>query len=366
MHSARWGRLTLVVCLLCLVSGGLLAADPRSQFASETGLDIDLINLVQVDVNGTELTVVFVYITDRTFSSSVSPTLRERLLPYRGLNAFYVNPSVESVVAQFEFSPLTVSAVQPGGESFTPGLDDWEEITPGFLGGRFEVNPGGPDKGSGSEGILILGERIDPARPFALTYRGQRAEFEIRPTMAQPGPTATGSPLAASSSHAPIDVVPLQDVSGLQDVLSHDDFSAETMATFLGIDPELVRATRLDSRGEELRMLFVRLEAGLSESLLGSDLIEAIEPVVGTGAIMVWAFSPPGADFSPWHFYVQQSGTNYVFFSSASFVELTTGFLRTTRIDAGAVVAGVVRLPKSVDSSQPFTLFYGTSGVSYP
>jgi len=349
-----------------LISGGLLAADPRSQFASETGLDIDLINLVQVDVNGTELTVVFVYITDRTFSSSVSLALRERLLPYRGQNAFYVNPSVESVVAQFEFFPLEISVEQSGGQYYTPGLDAWEEITPGFLAGRFEVNPGGTDKGSGSEGIVVLDDGIDPSRPFAISYRGQRAAFEIAQTMAQPGPTATGSSLAASTSHVPIDVVPLQDVSGLQDVLSHDDFSAETMAAFLAIDLELVRATRLDLRGEELRMLFVRLETGLSESLLGADLLEAVEPLVGTGAIMVWAFSPSGADFSPWHFYVQQSGTTYVFFSSASFVELTTGFLRTTRIDAGDVVAGVVRLTKSVTPWQPFTLFFGSSGVSYP
>jgi hypothetical protein len=44
--------------LSCLVS-----ADARAQLASETGLDADLVGLVTLDVAGTELTIVFVFIT---------------------------------------------------------------------------------------------------------------------------------------------------------------------------------------------------------------------------------------------------------------------------------------------------------------
>jgi len=80
----------------------------------------------------------------------------------------------------------------------------------------------------------------------------------------------------------------------------------------------------------------------------------------------VWAFSIEGAAFSPWNFYIKQGGTNYVFFSSASFVELTDGFLHAERVEAGEVAAGVIRLPKSVDSALPFSVYFGTSGVDYP
>ena len=354
----------MVVSLLCLLSVGAMAADPRLQFANETGLDFDLINVVQVDVGGVELTVVFVFINERTFSSKISPALRETLKPYVGRNAFYVNPSVEGVVSQFAFAPQAVAFAQAGQGTMTPSLEDWVEITPGFLGGRFETNPAGPDKGSGSEGILILGDRLDADLPFELLYGGQRAAFDLGvPT---PAGTPEGSGSSAWASQDPVDIAPLAVVSSLQDVLDHYDFSAETMSAFFGVYPTLVRAIRTDSRGEELRLLFVRLEAPIFASALGPEMLAAVEPLVGSGAVMVWAFSPVGAGFSPWHFYVQQGGTNYVFFSSASFVELTPGFLRTTRVEAGEVVAGIIRLPRGVDATNPFTVFYGTAGVSYP
>ena len=341
-----------------------MAADPRLQFANETGLDFDLINVIQVDVGGVELTVVFVYINERTFSSKISPALRETLQPYIGRNAFYVNPSVEGVVSQFAFAPTAVALAQPGAGTMTPSLEDWVEITPGFLVGRFETNPAGPDKGSGSEGILVLGDRLDPESPFELLYGGQRVAFDLGvPT---PAGSPQGSGTSAWASQDPVDIAPLEDVSSLQDVLAHDDFSAETMAAFFGLESSLVRAIRTDSRGEELRLLFVRLEAPILASALGPEMLSAVEPLVGSGALMVWAFSPIGAGFSPWHFYVQQAGTNYVFFSAASFVELTEGFLRTTRVEAGEVVAGIIRLPRGVDTANAFALFYGTAGVSYP
>ena len=91
----------------------------------------------------------------------------------------------------------------------------------------------------------------------------------------------------------------------------------------------------------------------------------ALEPLVGTGAVMVWALSQTGSAFIPWNFYIQQSGTNYVFFSAASFVELTEGFLHSGRVEPGAIAAGVIRLPGGVDTNAQFAIQYGTAGATF-
>jgi hypothetical protein len=364
MQITGVGRILIVSSLLVFLFAGLVHADPRQRFAQETGLDLDLIGIVQVEVDGIELTVTFVFINERTFDSKISGELRAALLPYVGRNAFYVNPSIEQVVAQFGFSPFEISVRQAGEASFTPETAAWVEITSGFAIGWFEVNPSGPDQGSGSEGILVLDGAIDSTRPLDLIYRGQEARFEIGAAVATP-PTGPAAP-SATTSHDPIDVVPLNETSTLQGILMHDEFSAESMAALLELDPDLVRIMLLTPRGEELRMLFVRLEEPVRDGALGPDLVLALDPLIGTGAVMVWAFSIEGAAFSPWNFYIRQGGTNYVFFSSASFVELTDGFLRAERVNAGEVVAGVIRLPKSVSSALPFSVYFGTAGVTYP
>ena len=364
MQLSGVGRILIVSSLLLSLFAGPAHADPRERFAEETSLDLDLIGVVQVEVDGIELTVTFVFIYERTFNSKISATLRAALLPYVGRNAFYVNPSIEQVVSWFGFSPFEVSVRQVGEASFIPDSASWIEITPGFAAGWFEVNPSGPDRGSGGEGILVLDGAIDSSRPLDLIYRGEAARFEIgTPVAASPSGSV---PPSASTSHDPIDVAPLDETGTLQGVLMHEEFSAESMAALLELDPNLVRVMLLTLRGEELRMLFVRLEEPIRDSALGPELTSALEPLIGTGAVMVWAFSVEGAAFSPWNFYIKQGGTNYVVFSSASFVELTDGFLRVERVDAGEVAAGVVRLPKSVDSALPFSVYFGTSGVEYP
>ncbi len=357
-------RILIVSSLLVLLLAGSAFADPRERFAQETGLDIDLIGVVQVEIDGIELTLTFVFINDRTFRSKISAELRATLAPYVGRNALYVNPSVEQVVGQFGFSPFDVSIRQTGEPTFIPDATSWIEISFGFLAGRFEVNPSGPDRGSGSEGILVLGDAIDSTRPFDLLYRGQEVHFEIGTTYATT-PTTTPVPRSATRSHEPVDVAPLGETGSLQGVLMHEEFSAESMAALLELDADLVRVMVLAPRDEELRMLFVRLGESIRESPLGPDLVAALDPLIGTGAVMVWVFSAEGAAFSPWTFYIKQDGTNYVFFSSASFVELTEGFLRVERVNAGEVVAGVIRLPKSVDADRPFSVYYGTSAVDY-
>jgi hypothetical protein len=363
-QSTRARRILVVSSLLILLLAGLGYADPRERLAQETGIDLDLIDVLQAEVDGIELTIVFVFINERTFDSKISGELRAALTPYVRRNAFYVNPSVEQVVAQFGFSPFEISVRQVGEASFTPGSGAWVEITSGFTAGWFEVNPSGPDQGSGSEGILILDGAIDSARPFDLMYRGQQVRFEIGTAI--PPPTARPTVPSATTSHDPIEVAPLDEIGALQGILMDEGFSAQSMAALLELDPDLVRVMLLTFRGGELRMLFVRLEESVRGSMLGPDMVSALEPLIGTGAVMVWAFSAEGAAFSPWNFYVKQGGTNYVFFSSASFVELTDGFLRVERVDPGEVVAGVIRLPKSVDSTLPFSIHFGTSGVDYP
>jgi len=349
--------------LVLVLAGSAGAADPRQRFAEETGLDLDLIGVVQTDVGGIELTITFVFINERTFNSKVSADLRLALMPYIDRNAVYVNPSIEQVLSRFAFSAADISVRQDGEPAFAPQADAWIDITPGFAAGWFEVNPSGPDQGSGSEGILVLGDAIDSTRPFELIYRGQEAQFEIGQGIVSPSAPAAA---AATSSHDPIDVPPLEGTGTLQNVLMQDEFSAASMAALLELDPTLVRTLHLTIRGEELRLLFVRVEESIDESALGPELLSALEPLIGTGAVMVWAFSVEGAAFSPWSFYVQQGGTNYVFFSSASFVALTDGFLRVERVRAGEVAAGVIRLPKSVNSALPFSVHFGTSGVDYP
>lgn len=344
----------LLVLVLCATA--FAASD--SQIAQKTGLSPDLFVQLTVNVGGEELGIFIVYINDRTFDSRISPTLRATLSLYLGKNALYVNPSVKSIVNSFDFSPDRFS-IEQGGKTFTPRRDDWREITRGFLSGRFEANPGGPAYGSGSEGILVLGDRIDPSKPFSISYQGVKGTFNIAPTVAPtPPPPAFSAPQS-------VEIAPPMQITDLTSTLTKGDFSGETVAKLLGIDTNLVRTIRVTSRGEELRLLLVRLEADVRNGTLSPDLLHSVDPLIGTGAVMVWVLSPTGADFSPWRFFVQQNGTNYVFFSPASFVELTPGFLKAKRIPAGEIAAGVIRLPKGVDRNAAFAVYYGTAKATF-
>lgn len=363
------GRMAVVSSLVALVVFAGVFAQDRERFARETGLDVDLVNVIQVDFGGAELTITFVYVNDRAFDSRISAALRTALLPYLDRNAIYVNPNVKSVVSQFGFDPLGISVQPSGGVSVSPEPGSWIEITPGFMEGRFEVNPVGPSKGSGSEGILILDDAIDPDEPFDLSYLGQRVTFEIAsPIAVSLGAPSVGGPAAATTSHEPIAVPFLEDVTTLEEILTLPDFSSESMAVLLNIAIDDVRATEITTpnNDEILRLLFVRLEEGIHDSFLGFDFVSTLEPLIGTGAVMVWAFSPTGVAFSPWIFYFQQSETNFVLGSPASFVELTPGFVSGERIEANEMAAGVLRLPSRMDPGLPFDIFYRWSSVSFP
>jgi len=362
----RWnsvGRALLASSLFFLCAASTALGDPRDDFARETGLDPDLIGVIQVDVGGTEMTIAFVFINERALDSRVSPALRQALEPYVGRNALYVNPTVRDVVSRFDFDPQTIAVQGEGRERAMTTASAWIELTPGFLDGEFLVNPAGSEQGSGSEGILILGDLIDPVLPFDVFYGSQRVTFRI----AAPASISDSSSGSTSAlSHDPISVSPLGDVSSLEDVLALPDLTEVSLAALFALDRSLVRILDATVRTDTMRFVFVRLEESVRASALGDDLLSRLDAVIGTGAVMVWATSPRGAPFSPWYFYVQQSGTNFVFFSSASFVELTPGFLSIERLDPGTLAAAVIRLPKGVNAQAPFAVRYSSFGVTYP
>jgi len=367
MRIDKLGRMVIASSLVALIGGLCGVGQDRDRFARETGLDIDLVNVVQVDVGGTELTLTVVFINERTFESKISATLRSALLPYVGRNALYVNPNIRSVVSQFGFDPLTIAIEPAAGETIRPGTEAWVEITPGFLEGRFEMNPAGASQGSGSEGILVLDEALDVTEPFELLYGGERMRFAISETVPAVASAPSGGPAAATTSHDPIEVPLLEDVTTMEEIFALPDFGAESMAALLGLSTDDVQTAEIVFLNDEvLQLLYVRLNEAVRESALGEALVQTLDPLIETGAVMVWAYSPTGVAFSPWNFFVQQSETNYVFFSSASFVELTPGFIRIERIEADELVAGVVRLPRGADPTVSFALFYGSTGVSFP
>ncbi len=359
--SGRAGLLLLVFLLRSLV---LFAGTPE-QIASKTGLDQDLFATITVDVGDTQLAVFVVAITDRTFSSNISGHLRQQLLPYVGKNALYINPTVDEIVDVFPFFPDRFTVTQEGAPGFTPAAGDWVEISNGFLNGWFVPNPGGTTYGSGSEGILVMDKAIDITKPFSVSYEGQTVNFNVG---ANAGPnysfqSPTGA--AAAPSHAEINVPLPDEITNLQGALTVGDFTRESVAALLSLPPQLVQTIVVDVHGNELRLVLVYLQEAVREGVFGSDLADSLDPLIGTGAIMVWALSSTGSAFSPWNFFIQQSGTNYLFFSGSSFVELTAGFLHDDEVPAGQILAGVIRLPKGIDQNASFLVYYGTNSVEF-
>ena len=363
MRKNRLGRGYVLVVMLLLVQLAVFAGTPE-QVASKTGLDQDLFATLNVQVNGAKLGVFIVAVTERALHSKVSAKLMETLRPYVGRNVLYVNPTVEDVVSSFPFDPGGFRVSQDGVPDFVPIPADWVEISDGFLSGKFVMNPGGASYGSGSEGLLMMDGHIDITKPFTVSYAGQSATFAIKKAYVPPAPSTTGA-LASSPAQPPVDVPLPAQVTDLQDALMTGEFTAERMASLFSLPQELVQTLDITMRSSELRLLLVLLRDPVRDASFSNDLLTSINPLIGTGAVMVWAISPTGSAFTPWSFFIQQNGTNYVFFSDASFVELTPGFLRAKEVPAGQVVAGVIRLQKGVDSSVEFKVFYGTNSVTF-
>ncbi len=363
MRNNTLGRGYVLFVMLLLVQLVVLAGTPE-QVASKTGLDQDLFATLNVEVNGTKLGVFVVAVTDRALQSKISEKLLETLRPYVGKNVLYVNPTVESVVSSFPFHPGDFKVTQSGVPDFVPTPSDWVEISAGFLSGAFVMNPGGASYGSGSEGLLLMDGHIDITKPFTVSYAGQSGTFSIKSTYAAPvSSTTTG--MASSPAHAPVNVPLPSQVTDLQDALTTGEFTAESMASLFSLPPSLVQTLDITMRSSELRLLLVLLKDPVRDASFSDDLLTSLEPLIGTGAVMVWALSPTGSPFTPWSFFIQQNGTNYVFFSDASFVELTKGFIRAKEVPAGQILAGVIRLPRGIDVTQPFKVFYGSSSAAF-
>jgi len=355
----RW----LPFFLIILLAGAGVLAESDAQIASQSGLDPDLFATLSIDVGGEELALVIVYINERTFNSQISDSLLQKLLPCLGSNALYIVASVKQVVDTFDFFPNQLTVEQEGKPSFIPTVNDWVEITPGFLEGRFQINPWGTSYGSGATGVLIMGEHIDPSQPFWVVYQGQRARFDLTGVGTSVPPPTLPVPPAKQPGEA-IEIPTLKDVTDLEDALTHGDFSSALVAAHLRLDPSLVGTIIITSEDEELRLLLVRLEEGVHKGAFGAELLSNLEPLIGTGAVMIWALTPTGANFSPWQLHVQQSQTIYDFWFDSSFAELTEGFLRLGRLKSGEVAAGVILLHRQVNPHATFTVYYQTINTS--
>jgi len=361
------GRILIISSLFFLLVGISVLAQSHEQIASQTGLDPDLFATLTIDVGGKELRLFMVYVNERAFDSGITRNekLRQILLLYVGSNALYINPNVKQVVDSFNFFPHQISVEQVGRPTFIPTANDWVEIREGFLAGRFQVNPEGSSYGSGSEGLLVMGEHIDPSQPFWVVYQGQRARFDLAEPTAVIPPTT--SPIPTPSVVSPreaVEVASLEDVTDLEDALTHGDFSQALAAALLHLDPSLVGTVSITSEDEELRLFLVRLEEGVHKGAFGAELLSNLEPLIGTGAVMIWALTPTGANFSPWQLHVQQSQTIYDFWFDSSFAELTEGFLRLGRLESGEVAAGVILLHRQVNPHATFTVYYQTINTS--
>ena len=361
MTQGRWMAVFAVLLLATVTCWATTTV--RDRFAREAGLDVDLVNFLTVHIGETELTLTFVFVNERTFQSNISSRLAGRLRPLIGQNAVYVNASVETVITGLPFDPTRL-VIEQDDETWAASAALWSEITPGFLAGRFEVNPMGAARGSGSEGILLLGDRIDPSLPFHLRYAETHAVLQI----SSASPDRVFGPPRPDESLA---VIPTWTLDAWTDLLLGDAFSADELAAALDVDPASVRSAVISFRGEEeLRLLLIRLGDDLVDSALGPDLLDTLRDVIGTGAIMVWAVSPTGAPFSAWNLYVQQQGMRYTFYSTTSFLELSPGFLQTDRVGPGELAAGVLRWERirlgGFDPAAPYTLFYAGTPVEFP
>ncbi|MEE8194890.1 MAG: hypothetical protein V3T91_00545, partial [Candidatus Bipolaricaulota bacterium] len=151
MNLRFWKR-GEAVCLLALVIVTFTAITSCGQGGIQTGLEADLSAPLSVQVNGQRLELFLVYLNKRAFNSEISEDLSHELSPYEEVNALYVNPTVEQAVDSFDFFPGRFSIEQQGSLPFFPTSEDWVEITEGFLSGKLEPHPSGPEQGSCSIG----------------------------------------------------------------------------------------------------------------------------------------------------------------------------------------------------------------------
>ncbi len=361
-----------------MLAGVCANGQTSEQISWETGLDQDLFATMRLDLNGVEIAVFFVYLNDRAFDSDISPGLAEKLRPYADTNALYVNVTVEGNVAQIGLDPTRFVVRQFGTEPVPSVAESWAEITTGFLSGWLQPNPDDPAFGSGSIGVLRLGDTIDPRQPFTIVYAGQ----EQRSVTLTIGTTALISTASRTEPGSDAAIDPSYEdprqrsvASGsveipLLSALLDEAVGSEEMSVLLGVPSDTLHLFSCGGETDRLRIMLVELEEPrVGEEPVGGEaaqesdrLWDVLAPLAGTGAVMVWAASPTGAEFTPYAFYLQQAGSTFLFFSRSSFVDLTEGFTQQRWLAAGEASAGIILVHQGIDLRHPYTMIY--CGVS--
>ena len=111
----------IVACYVGFLVGVMLAGfcvngQTGEQISWETGLDQDLFATMQIELQGREVAVFFVYLNDRAFDSNISPGLAEKLQPFANRNALYVNVTVQRASDQIDLDPSRFTILQAGHE----------------------------------------------------------------------------------------------------------------------------------------------------------------------------------------------------------------------------------------------------------
>ncbi len=364
--TAKAGRVLFLVSLLFLFTSSIGLAASHRQVASKTGLDSDLFSVLSVQTADAEIAITIVYINARAFDSKISPDLRAQLIPFVTSNAFYVNPTVEQQQrSQIPFFP-TQFAISQDSTTIVPKLEAWKPLTEGFLVGQLQANPWG-GQGSGSEGVLLVGESIDPSRPFTISYQGQTAQFDLWSATSR-STTSSRSSLPADTGSESVTVtssVTGQDFPMLVNLMSSEDFSAILVGNELGIEESDIGTLIADQAEQQLRLLLIPLTEHTLIDLLPADLATDTRQILDKGAIMVWILSPTGIDFSLGRFWIKQEQATYSFFGKSSFANLTAGFSDTTYIEPGKLLGGIILLPNGLDTTKPFTINYRNSGKTF-
>ncbi len=345
-------RIISLFCLLVVLGGTLVfGADNIDTIAQQLGLDRDLIGLINVEIEGTTLALMFIYVNERTVASRrISPLLRQQILPYLEANAIVVLVSADS---DMFFPPDELVLGQQGRQLFRPSSEDWAAAPPKPWKIRAQES---------AAGLLIMGERIDPTLPFWIEFRGEKTVIELEdPVLVCAEPLAY--PVVAPP-HVPIDL-------NMEDLALAEAFgiTGEEIAQLIGIDPRLVQTLIIGHAEEEqLQIVLIHLAGQVREADLSTGMLAQLERYIDRASIMVLAFTRTGADFSPWYFWASQGRRNYPLLAIARFTELTPGFIRPARdgrIEAGEIAVGIIILYRWIDPSLPFTVNYHTTRVEF-
>jgi hypothetical protein len=168
-------RLLAAALALTLAVGAGVAGQTLDQILAQTGLDRDLVALLTVEQGGQRFLLWFVYLNERTLQSNIRPEIAEIIAPYVGQNALLIWAYSEDGA---NLDPGAIRFSQ-GGVELTLTPDVLVPVSGDLLAGV--LPPRTP-----VVAILLLGEEIDPAQPFAIHYGDlAMASLAVQMTLAQ-------------------------------------------------------------------------------------------------------------------------------------------------------------------------------------